>query len=405
MYVLYRPAMTTPHILIAGAGIGGLTAALALLRRGFDVDVYEQAAELKEVGAGVQISANGNRALFTLGLGDELKRLAVEADGKEIRLWTTGQTWKLFDLGAESIKRYGFPYLTVYRPDLHAILAGAVSAAKPGCIHLGAKAVGLYQDESGVTLRLAAGETVRGDALIGADGVHSVVRQALFGADTPQFTGVIAWRGVMPRDGLPRHLRRNVATNWVGPGGHVVHYPLRAGTLMNFVGIIERDDWRVESWNVRGDREECARDFRGWNRDVHAMIEAIDVPYKWALLSREPMPAWTVGRTTLLGDASHAMLPLLAQGAVMAIEDGFILARCFEKYGEVEPALRAYEQARRERANRCVVGSAAQAKRFHNQTLSDATQAEGYIDREWNEERVKERYEWLFQYDVTKVEI
>jgi len=175
--------------------------------------------------------------------------------------------------------------------------------------------------------------------------------------------------------------------------------------LMNFVGIIERDDWRVESWNVRGDREECARDFRGWNRDVHAMIEAIDAPYKWALLSREPMPAWTVGRTTLLGDASHAMLPLLAQGAVMAIEDGFILARCFEKYREVEPALRAYEKARRERANRCVVGSAAQAKRFHNQTLSDATQAEAYIDREWNEERVKERYEWLFQYDVTKVEI
>ncbi|MBV8536608.1 MAG: FAD-dependent monooxygenase [Alphaproteobacteria bacterium] len=393
--------MTFPRILIAGAGIGGLTAALALLRRGFDVDVYEQAAELKEVGAGVQISANGNRALFTLGLGEELKRLAVEADGKEIRLWTTGQTWKLFDLGAESIKRYGFPYLTVYRPDLHATLAAAVGAAKPGCIHLGAKAVGVDQDAAGVTLRLANGETAHGDALIGADGVHSVVRQALFGADAPQFTGVIAWRGVMPMDRLPQHMRRKVATNWVGPGGHVVHYPLHAGTLMNFVGIIERDDWRVESWNVRGEREECARDFRGWNRDVHAMIEAIDVPYKWALLSRKPMPAWTVGRVTLLGDASHAMLPLLAQGAVMAIEDGFILARCFEKYGEVQPALQAYETARRERANRCVVGSAAQAKRFHNQTLSDATQAEAYIDREWNEERVKERYEWLFQYDVT----
>jgi len=397
--------MTKPHILIAGAGIGGLTAALALLRRGFDVDVYEQAAELKEVGAGVQISANGNRALFALGLGDELGRLAVEADGKEIRLWTTGQTWKLFDLGAESIKRYGFPYLTVYRPDLHATLATAVRAAKPGCIHLGAKVVGLDQGTAGVSLRLANGETARGDALIGADGVHSVVRQALFGADTPQFTGLIAWRGVVPMDRLPAHMRRKVATNWVGPGGHVVHYPLRAGTLMNFVGIIERDDWRVESWNVRGDRAECARDLRGWHRDVHAMIEAIDVPYKWALLSREPMPAWTVGRATLLGDASHAMLPLLAQGAVMAIEDGFILARCFEKYGEVEAALRAYEKARRERANRCVTGSAAQAQRFHNQTLSDATQAEAYIDREWNEERVKERYEWLFQYDVTKVEI
>jgi salicylate hydroxylase len=397
--------MTSPHILIAGAGIGGLTAALALLRRGFEVDVYEQAPELKEVGAGVQISANGARALFTLGLGDELKRLAVEADGKEIRLWTTGQTWKLFDLGAESIKRYGFPYLTVYRPDLHAALVNAVRAAKPGCIHLGAKVVGMAQDEAGATLRLVGGESVRGDALIGADGVHSAIRQALFGADAPQFTGVVAWRGVMPLDRLPAHMRRKVATNWVGPGGHVVHYPLRGGTLMNFVGIIERDDWRVESWTVRGTKEECAHDLRGWNRDVHTMIEAIDVPYKWALLSREPMPAWTVGRATLLGDACHAMLPLLAQGAVMAIEDAFILARCVDKYREVVPALQAYETARRERANRCVVGSAAQARRFHNQTLSDATQAEAYIDREWNEERVKERYEWLFQYDVTTAEI
>jgi salicylate hydroxylase len=397
--------MTKPHILIAGAGIGGLTAALALLRRGFDVDVYEQASELKEVGAGVQISANGTRALFTLGLGEELQRLAVEAEGKEIRLWSTGQTWKLFDLGAESIKRYGFPYLTVYRPDLHGALVTAVRRAKPEAIHLGAKVVGVDQDGKAASLRLADGPAVHGDALIGADGVHSAIRQALFGADRPHFTGVIAWRGVAPLDRLPAHLRRKVGTNWVGPGGHVVHYPLRAGTLMNFVGIIERDDWRVESWNVRGTKDECANDFRGWNPDIHAMIEAIDAPYKWALLSREPMPRWTVGRTTLLGDACHAMLPLLAQGAVMAIEDGFILARCFEKYGEVEPALQHYEQARRERANRCVLGSAAQAKRFHNPTLADRAGAEAYIDREWNEQRVKERYEWLFTYDVTTTAI
>lgn len=397
--------MARPHILIAGAGIGGLTAALALLRGGFDVDVYEQATELKEVGAGVQISANGSRALFALGLGEELQRLAVEADGKEIRLWSTGQTWKLFDLGAESIKRYGFPYLTVYRPDLHAALVNAVRRAKSDAIHLGAKVVGLDQNGAGVSLHLADGRSVTGDALIGADGVHSAIRQALFGADRPQFTGVVAWRGVAAIERLPPHMRRKVATNWVGSGGHVVHYPLRAGTLMNFVGIIERDDWRVESWTVRGTKEECFGDFRGWNPDVHALIDSIDVPYKWALLSREPMPAWTVGRVTLLGDACHAMLPLLAQGAVMAIEDGFILARCFDQYREVEPALQHYEAARRERTNRCVVGSAAQAKRFHNPTLADRAGAETYIDREWNEERIKERYEWLFTYDVTKVKI
>lgn len=403
---VYRRAMTSPHILIAGAGIGGLTAALALLRRGFDVDVYEQAAELKEVGAGVQISANGTCALYALGVGETLKQLAVEAEGKEIRLWTTGQTWKLFDLGAESIRLYGFPYFTVYRPDLHSVLADGVRRLKPDAIHLDAKCVGFDQRGDKVALRLQSGREVTGDALIGADGVHSTIRQGLFGADKPQFTGVIAWRGVAPMERVPPHMRRMVGTNWVGPGGHVVHYPLRAGKLMNFVGIIERSDWQVESWTVRGTKEECSNDLRGWNEDVHALIHAIDVPYKWALMGREPMDSWTKGRVSLLGDACHPMLPLLAQGAVMAIEDGFILGRCFEKDRDnVEAALMRYENSRRERANRAVRGSAENAKRFHNPTLSDRAGAEAYIDREWNENRVKERYEWLFRYDVTTVEI
>jgi len=398
--------MRKPHILIAGGGIGGLTAALALLRRGFDVDVYEQAAELKEVGAGVQISANGTRTLYALGVGDTLKALAVEAEGKEIRLWSTGQTWKLFDLGVESIRLYGFPYFTVYRPDLHSVLADAVRALKRDAIHLDAKCTGFEERGREVVLGLHNGAVATGDALVGADGVHSVVRQALFGADKPQFLGVIAWRGVASIDRLPQHLRRPVGTNWVGPGGHVVHYPLRAGKLMNFVGIIERSDWRVESWTVRGTKEECANDFRGWNQDVHALIDSVDVPYKWALMGRDPMDRWTRGRVSLLGDACHPMLPLLAQGAVMAIEDGFILARCFETYGDdVEVALNRYEEVRRERANRAVRGSAENAKRFHNQTLSDRAAAEAYIDREWNEDRVKDRYEWLFRYDVTTVEI
>src|SRR5258708_7132901 len=396
--------MAKPHILIAGAGIGGLTAALALLQRGYDVDVYEQAAELKEVGAGVQLSANGTRALYALGVGEALKALAVEAEGKEIRLWSTGQTWKLFDLGVESIKRYGFPYFTVYRPDLHALLADAVRRLKPDAIHLDAKCTGFVEQSGRVALRLHNGREAAGDALIGADGVHSTIRQALFGVDKPQFLGVIAWRGVAPLDRVPAHMRRLVGTNWVGPGGHVVHYPLRAGTLMNFVGIIERSDWQVESWTLRGTKQECANDFRGWNKDVHALIDSIDVPYKWALMGREPMESWTKGRVSLLGDACHAMLPLLAQGAVMAIEDGYILARCFEKDGsEVETALMRYENARRERTKRAVLGSAENAKRFHNQTLSDRAAAEAYIDREWNENRVKERYERLFRYDGTAV--
>ena len=388
------------RVLIAGAGIGGLTAALALLKRGIDVDVYEQAAELKEVGAGVQLSANGTRVLHLLGVADALRALSCEAVGKEVRLWSTGETWKLFDLGAESIARYGHPYLTVYRPDLLAVLADAVRREKPDAIHLGAKVGGFAQSTDRVTL-----EKATGDALIGADGVHSAIRQALFGADKATFTGNIAWRGIAPMDKLPSRMARLVGTNWIGPGGHIVHYPLRGGTLMNFVGLRERSDWQVESWSTKGTTEEVLADFHGWNEDVQTLIRNLSTPYKWAMMVREPMPKWSVGRVTLLGDACHSMLPMLAQGAVMAIEDGYILARCLAEVADVPAALSRYEEARRERTRKVVEGSAANAKRFHNPKLADPAEAKKYVDREWEPGRIAERYEWLFRYDVTQVPV
>ncbi|TMH46490.1 MAG: monooxygenase [Betaproteobacteria bacterium] len=370
------------RVLIAGGGIGGLTAALALLKHGIDVDVYEQAAELKEVGAGVQLAANGTRVLYALGIGEELKTLSCETQGKEIRHWQTGETWKLFDLGTVSIERYGAPYFTVYRPDLLDVLARALQRAKPQALHLGARCRGFAQDDDSVTLQLENGAAVRGDALVGADGVHSRIRQSLFGADRAEFTGVIG----------------------VGPGGHVVHYPLRAGRLMNFVGALERADWRVESWSARGTQEELVSDFRGWHPDIQSFIRAIDVPYKWALMVRAPLERWSEGRVTLLGDAAHSMLPFLAQGAVMAIEDGYVLARCLAGY-EVETALQRYEAARRERTRRTVEGSAANIHRFHNRALADPDEGRRFIDREWASQRIAERYEWLFRYDATTVEI
>jgi salicylate hydroxylase len=393
-----------PHFLIAGGGIGGLASALALLRGGFAVDVYEQAAELREVGAGVQISPNGTRALEFLGVLQPLLELSCNTDAKEIRLWNSGETWTLFDLGKHALERYDFPYLTVYRPDLLQTLADAVRRERPQAVHLGRRCTGLEQRKARVVLRFEDGAQVEGDALVGADGVHSAIRSALFGADRPRFSGMIAWRAVISMEKLPARLARNVATNWVGPGGHVVHYPLRAGALMNFVGVVEREDWRIESWTTRGTAEECARDFHGWHKDIHALIESAPALFKWALMEREPLRRWTRGRATLLGDACHPTLPYLAQGAVMAIEDAVVLGRCAASY-DIATAFARYEQARIEVTRKKVLGASANTERFHSRALADPAQAKAYIGREWSREAILERYEWVFTEDVTRAPV
>ena len=390
----------TLRVVISGAGVGGLCAAAALLKQGIDVDVYEQASELREVGAGVQLSANGTRVLHALGVAEALGARSCVAQGKEIRHWKTGQTWKLFDLGPLSIERFGFPYFTVYRPDLLEVLAEAVTSLKADAIHLGERVASFEQDGRGVTLLLESGERVSGSVLIGADGVHSRVRQGLFGADRAQFSGVVAWRAVIPMERLPAHMARMVGSNWVGPGGHIVHYPLRGGTLMNFVGALERTDWQVESWSHQGSAAELARDFTGWHEDIQHFIAQIDSPNKWALMTRAPLERWSVGRVTLLGDAAHSMLPFLAQGAVMAIEDGYMLGRCLANFAPEEALIR-FERARLARTTKVVEGAAANIWRFHNPLLADPEEGRRFIEREWAGNRISDRYDWLFSYDAT----
>jgi salicylate hydroxylase len=391
-----------PRVLIAGAGLGGLAAALSLLQRGLDVDVYEQAGELKEIGAGVQISANGTRVLFALGLEEPVREWGVRAVDKEIRLWNSGQTWSLFNRASAPIgERYGVPMFLLHRGDLHAALAEAVLRAKPGAIHLNHRCVGFEQDGGGVQVEFENGNAARGDILVGADGLHSQVRRQLFGAAVPRFTGQVVWRGLVPMEKLPEHQRRMVGTNWIGPKAHVTCYPLRRGELFNVVGQVDRDDWQIESWITEGTHAECLADFPGWHPEVQCMLENTVALYKWGLFLRDPLAHWSKGRVTLLGDACHAMLPYLGQGANAALEDGFVLGRCVAAWPQ-DPvaALARYEAARLERTTMLVNRSADMAGMFHNEAMADAEGAERYVNTEWHPSKIAARYDWIYKYDA-----
>jgi salicylate hydroxylase len=391
-------------VLIAGAGLGGLAAAAACLRRGIDVEVYEQAPELREVGAGVQISANGTGVLFALGLEEGVRKWGVHALDKEIRLWNTGQTWSLFSRLKPSSggERYKYPMFMLHRGDLHAMLVDLVQSLKPDAIRLNHR----VKRFEGRVLFFENGKTASGEVIVGADGLHSVIRKQLFGEAKPVFTGQVAWRGLVPIAKLPEDQRRLVGTNWLGPKAHVTCYPVHRGELFNFVGQVDRDDWQVESWTAQGTKEECFADFPDWHPHVQSMIEHSGPLYKWGLFLRQPLERWTKGRVTLLGDACHAMLPYLGQGANMAMEDGYVLARCLEQWaGQPEEALQRYEALRRERTTKVVNGSAEMTHKFHNEALREAGTAEAYVNQEWHPDKIRARYDWIYQYDADSIDL
>jgi salicylate hydroxylase len=394
-------------VVIIGGGIGGLAAALALLKRGLDVEVHEQAPELKEVGAGIQISSNGTRVLYELGLQEALARVQVLPSRRVIRHWSTGETWNWFDLGPVTAARYGTPHVMLHRGDLHSALADAVRAIKPAAIKLGRRLSDIRSANGHAEAHFEGNETLCAAYVIGADGIHSKVRQCLFGADKPEFTGCVAWRGLVPMERLPGHISQMQGTNWLGPHGHVLHYPVRRGEIMNFISMVERDDWQIESWVTQGSKNELSNDFRGWHADVHAIIERMETPYKWAMMVRGPMARWSKGRITLLGDACHPTLPFLGQGGVMAIEDGYIVAACLAKYFDDPPAaLARYEEIRRERTAAVVRKAHENRRSVFSPALAEGSNAVAVeVAREWQQERVRERMEWLYAYDVTTVAV
>ena len=352
--------------LIIGGGIGGLTAALCLTDRGWNVQLFEQAAEFNEIGAGIQLSPNCVRVLHHLGLEDALRAIAFLPEGVEMRSWRSGAMLSANPLGAGVERRYGFPYYHVHRADLIEVLAQAAHASSRIQLRTNARVSGFTAGDEHVTL--AVGELCHvGDVLIGADGIRSVVREKLFGAEQPDFTGCVAWRGLVPVDRLPKGLVHPVASVWLGPGKHFVHYYVRGGALVNCVCVVEKTGWEVESWTQRGEHAELVRDFRGWHPTVATLIDNMDRDkcFKWALFDREPMQDWSRGRVTLLGDACHPTLPFMAQGAAMAIEDGAVLSACLAQSTDVTAALLRYQALRRNRTAGIQRGSRRNAKVFH----------------------------------------
>ena len=346
-----------------GAGIGGLTAAIAMHRRNVDVVVYEQSPQIAEIGAGVSLSPNAIKAVRALGLDEEIAAIGFESDNQTVRAWDTGDILsKVFRKGVYQ-KEFGAPYLSVHRADLVEVLRQQLP---DNVIHLDARCTEVETGDNGARACFARGEKVEADLVVGADGIRSVVRQSLFGRDAPRFTGSVCWRGLVPLDAFPPGLISTDLTLYMGPRSHVIHFMVRRGTLINFVAHVETDSWTQESWTQECERSEVMETFAGWHEPLLRLLGSSDRYYKWALYDRDPLESWSKGRVTLLGDAAHAMLPHIGQGACMAIEDGYVLADLVSQHPDnLNEALRLYERLRVPRTRRAVLEARARGKEMH----------------------------------------
>ena len=396
------------RVLIAGAGIGGLTAALTLLNKGFDVAIYERSLQLEEVGAGIQIGPNGTKVLYALGLGTALAQAAFKPQAAEMRFGNSGRVIFSLPLGKTIEHRYHSPYLNIHRADLHRILVDAVRQKAPNAIHLGYEVKELYQTDTHVTLYFLNGESAQGDILVGADGVRSVIRKELFDIEDGQFTGMAAWRMTIPTHRLPKNLVPPNATVWVGAGKHVVTYYLRGGELVNLVGVVEQVDWPYDGWTCRGNKHDILASYEGWHPTIRQIMEAGDETeyYQWALRELPPLATWSKGRATLLGDACHAMLPFMAQGAVMAIEDAWVLAAKLAAYPQdITKALQQYEDTRKPRTTKVQATARRNGQLYHQTTPSKQLL---FYSPLWLVSRLTPNFfasqlDWLFAEDVTRI--
>jgi salicylate hydroxylase len=383
------------RVAVVGAGIAGLTLAAALRRRSVRCDVYERAERAGEVGAGIQLSPNATRLLHSLGLGPALDAVAVRPRAIEMRRWDAGTVLMRTELGAACEQMYGAPYYSVHRADLHRALSGLVPA---DVVHYGRHLVAVDERADRVVLRFADGGEVSADVLVGADGIHSVVR-GLFAADEPRFSGSAVYRGLVPAARVPAVVGDPAVRIWLGPGRHCVYYPVSGGRQVSFVATTPADAWRTESWTEPGRVEELLAAYDGWHTEVRAVLGAADAVTRWAVHDRDTIPQWSTARVTLVGDAAHPMLPFGAQGANQAIEDAAALAVCLARANDgdgVLAALKRYEAVRTERTATVHTTMRENARNHH---YDDGTQQE-QRDRAMNGRWGLRGQSWLYGYDA-----
>ncbi|MBV1907069.1 MAG: FAD-dependent monooxygenase [Pseudomonadales bacterium] len=392
------------HIGIVGGGIGGLCTAIALRAIGLQVSLYEQSDSAGEYGAGIQLSPNATRIFKALGLLDAIETVSFKPQNAQLRSWKNARLIASVPLGQTSLDRYGSPYLHIHRSNLHDILRQRAQSAG---VHFrfAHRLVDLSQQDDHVSLAFANGKLYQHELIIGCDGIKSAVRNLLFDNTHPQFSGHVAWRGLIKTNKLPDNLIAPNATVHLGPHQHFVHYYLGSGDYVNFVAVLDNQDWQQESWSIPADKKalECA--FSGWNTPVQTLIKNIDVCYMWALFHHSPLKNWTDRRITLLGDACHPMLPYMAQGAAMAIEDAWVLSRLLEQK-EQEPrlALAEYQKYRLARTAKVQAASEEQGNMFH---LADRTSITFRnlklgLGSRYLPDLALQSMDWIYGYDAVK---
>ena len=391
-------------VVVIGGGIGGLTVASALIARGIAVEVYEQTEELTPVGAGIQLTPNAVKVLRALGLEAGLQESGFFPQATVGYDWRSGKTVFHTPLAGECERLYSAPYVQIHRADLQRILCEKLPSTT---VRLGRRCVAVSDNGSSAIARFADGSEAEANLVIAADGIRSVARTTLFTEGTPRFTGNICWRSVIPFNEPDYDLVSPNNAIWFGPRGHVVTYYVKGGKGVNLVACLETETWTEESWNARSTPAELRAAYAGWHPKLQRLFERAHEVFKWGLFDREPMPAWTIGRVTLLGDSAHPMLPYLSQGAAMAMEDGLVLARMLaQDPGNIGEALQRYEAIRIPRTARVQLTSRAQGEKNHL-TSPWARLRRDLVYRFRNlinPQSTGLKAGWVYEYDAARVE-